>query len=135
MSKPLLHPVKKVLTCLVGVLGTSSLIALGANAQQQPLGTNPVNTFRSIPTINSPNQVNTNPIAPAQNGEVVGGRATYPYGSRIGTNGVISRPQGPDIPPSVIINNGNGSTSYYYPGGSRIDVNNNSIPSTGKLLR
>lgn len=69
------------------------------------------------------------------NPKVVGDRAAYPYGSRIGTNGVISKPSGGMILPRVTINHGDGSTSYHYPDGSRVDVNNNTIPPTGKLLR
>ncbi len=134
MSKPILHPIKKILIGGVGALGISSLIILGADAQQ-PLGNNSVAPIRLITPNNSINQVNTNPITPTQNGKVVGDRNAYPYGSRIGTNGVISTPQGENYLPGVTIDRGDGSKSYYYRDGSRIDVNSNTIPPTGKLLR
>ncbi len=135
MLKLLSHPVKNILTSFVGVLGISSLIALPAAAQQ--LGTNSVNPILPVAPIypvNSTNRIN-NPIPPAQNGAVLGDRGNYPYGSRLEQNGTISTPQGQMTPPNVTINRGDGSTSYYYPDGSRIDVNNNTVPATGKLLR
>lgn len=137
MSKPILHPVKKILTGGVGALGISFLIILGVDAQQ-PLGNNSVAPIRPITpnnSINSINRVNTNSITPTQDGKVVGDRNAYPYGSRIGTNGVISTPQGENHLPGVTINHGDGSKSYYYRDGSRVDVNSNTIPPTGKLLR
>lgn len=135
MSKSILHPVKKILTGGVGALGISSLIILGVDAQQ-PLRNNTVAPIRSITPNNSSNRVNTtNSISPTQDGKVVGDRNAYPYGSRIGTNGVISTPQGENHLPGVTINHGDGSKSYYYRDGSRIDVNSNTIPPTGKLLR
>lgn len=129
----LLQPVKKIL--MVGVLGISCIIAGEANAQQPP-AINSVNSVRPpvIPN-NSINRVNTNPISPVQDGKVIGDRNAYPYGSRIGTNGVISTPEAGTVLPRVGIDRGNGSTTYYYPDGSQVDVNNNSIPPTGKLLR
>lgn len=134
MSKPILHLVKKILTGVVGALGISSLIILPIDAQQ-PLGNNSVAPIRPIIPTNSINQVNTNPITPTQDSKVVGDRNAYPYGSRIGTNGVISTPQGENHLPGVTIDHGDGSKSYYYRDGSRIDVNSNTISPTGKLLR
>lgn len=137
MSKPILHPVKKILTGLVGALGISYLIILAADAQQsqEPNSVAPIRPITSNNSINSINRVNTNSITPTQNGKVVGDRNAYPYGSRIGTNGVISTPQGEMILPRVKIDHGDGSASYHYPDGSRIDVNSNSIPPIGKPLR
>ena len=134
MSKPILHPVKKILTGGVGALGISCLIILPVDAQQS-LGNNSVAPIQPITPNNSINRVNTNPITPTQNGKVVGDRNAYPYGSPIGTNGVISTPQGENYIPGVTIDHGDGSKSYYYRDGSRIDVNSNTIPPTGKLLR
>lgn len=131
MLKPLSHSVKNILTSFVGVLGISCLIALPARAQQ--LGTGTVNLIQPVAPINPINS--TKPCAPAQNGAVVGGSANYNYGSRLEQNGTISTPQGKTTIPNATINRGDGSTSYYYPDGSRIDVNNNSIPASGKLLR
>lgn len=131
MLKPLSHSVKNIVTSFVGVLGISSLIALPASAQQ--LGTNPVNPIQPVAPINPINS--TKPIAPAQNGAVVGRNGNYNYGARLEQNGTISTPQGGTTIPNATINRGDGSTSYYYPDGSRIDVNNNSVPASGKLLR
>lgn len=135
MLKLLSHPVKNILTSFVGVLGISSLIVFPAAAQQ--LGTNRVNPIQPVAPIypvNFTNRIN-NPIPPAQNGAVLGERGNYPYGSRLEQNGTISTPQGGTTVPNVTINRGDGSTSYYYPDGSRVDVNNNSVPASGKLLR
>lgn len=135
MLKLLSHPVKNILTSFVGVLGISSLIVFPAAAQQ--LGTNRVNPIQPVAPIypvNSTGGIN-NPIPPAQNGAVLGERGNYPYGSRLEQNGTISTPQGGTAVPNVTINRGDGSTSYYYPDGSRVDVNNNSVPASGKLLR
>lgn len=131
MLKLLSHPVKKALTNFIPVLGISSLIVLPAVAQQ--LETNSVNSIQRVNTSNSVNF--NNPIPPAQNGKVVEGRDTYPYGSRVQQNGTIATPQGKITPPNVTINRGDGSTSYYYPDGSRIDVNNNTIPPTGNPIK
>lgn len=131
MMSILLHPVKKIL--MVGLLGIGCLIPNQANAQQPPK-INSINPVRPV-IPNSINRVNTNPISPVEDGKVIGDRTAYPYGSRIGTNGVISTPEGGMVLPRVGIDRGNGSTTYYYPDGSQVDVNNNSIPPTGKLLR
>lgn len=52
MSKPILHPVKKIFTGLLGALGISSLIILGVDAQQ-PLGNNTVAPIRPMTSNNA----------------------------------------------------------------------------------
>ena len=121
MSKPFINHVKKILTSFVGVLGISSLIALPAFSQSNPANlTNTVNTSRSNLT---------------QNGKLPGGNVTYPYGSRIDSSGIISTPRGERAIPSVRVNHGDGSTSYYYRDGSQITIDSNNIPPIGKPIR
>ena len=135
MLKLLSHPVKNILTSFVGVLGISSLIVFPAAAQQ--LGTNRVNPIQPVAPIypvNPTNRIN-NPIPPAQNGAVLGERGNYPYGSRLEQNGTISTPQGGTTVPNVTINRGDGSTSYYYRNGSRINIKRTTIPPTGTVIR
>lgn len=120
MSKPFINHVKKTLTSFVGVLGISSLIALPAFSQSNPVNPNTVNTNRSNFT---------------QNGKLPGGDVTYPYGSRIDSSGVISTPRSGNTIPTVRVNHGDGSTSYYYRDGSRITIDRNSIPPIGKPIR
>lgn len=123
MPKPLIKHVKKTLTSFVGILGISSLIAFPAFSQQNPV--NPAN-----PTTINPSRSGT-----TQNGRLIGGNNTYPQGSRINTNGMISTPRGNRTSPSVTIKNGDGSTSYYYRDGSRITVDSTTVPPTGTLIR
>ncbi len=121
MSKPFINHVKKILTSFVGVLGISSLIALPAFAQSNPANRiNTVDTSRSNFT---------------QNGKLPGGSVTYPYGSRINSSGTISSPRGGTTIPSVRVNHGDGSTSYYYRDGSQITIDSNKIPPIGKPIR
>jgi hypothetical protein len=65
----------------------------------------------------------------------IGGDVTYPYGSRFYHNGVVQTPSGQLISPAVSTDHGNGSKTFYYPDGSRIDTNGSKIPSTGVLIK
>ncbi|MBR8837712.1 MAG: hypothetical protein DSM106950_27825 [Stigonema ocellatum SAG 48.90 = DSM 106950] len=65
----------------------------------------------------------------------IGGIVTYPYGSRVYNGGTVQTPNGQVIPPAVTINHGNGSMSYYYPDGSRIDTNGSTIPPVGTFIK
>lgn len=121
MSKPQFNHIKNTLTGLLGMWGVICLTALPAFAQAN----------RTYPA----SQANTSSGNNSQNVQPIGGNATYPYGSRISPNGRISSPRGNITVPSVTINHGNGSTSYYYRDGSRITVEPKKIPSTGTLIR
>jgi hypothetical protein len=59
----------------------------------------------------------------------------YPYGTRIYSNGVIHAPTGESVTPSVTVPGGDGSTTFYYPNGTHITVNEGRINPTGTLLR
>ncbi|MBO3459271.1 hypothetical protein G7B40_007135 [Aetokthonos hydrillicola Thurmond2011] len=65
----------------------------------------------------------------------IGGDVTYPYGSRVYHNGVVQTPSGQLVPPAVSTDHGNGTKTFYYPDGSRIDTNGSKIPSTGVLIK
>lgn len=123
MPKPLIKHVKKPLTSFVGILAISSLSVFPAFSQQNPV--NPAH----------PTTINPSPSGTTQNGRLIGGNDTYPQGSRIHTNGMISTPRGNRISPSVTIKNGDGSTSYYYRDGSRITVDSSKVAPTGTLIR
>jgi hypothetical protein len=59
----------------------------------------------------------------------------YPSGSQIYTNGAISVPnQSTIIYPAATINNGDGSTTYYYSNGTKVNINKNSISPSGTYL-
>jgi hypothetical protein len=84
---------------------------------------------------NPANQVNMRLRGTTQNGKLIGGNVSYPRGTRINANGIISTPKGERTPPSNSIKHGDGSTSYYYQDGSHITIEHNTIPPTGTLLR
>ncbi|WP_169222273.1 hypothetical protein [Brasilonema sp. UFV-L1] len=66
----------------------------------------------------------------------LGNTPNYPYGTRINQqNGVINIPNGSKIYPATTINNGDGSTTYYYRNGTRIQTNSNIVSPNGALLR
>jgi hypothetical protein len=116
----------RILAGWLGVLGVSTLIALPADSQNSPINrgnTSPTPTFVNEPIIR------VNP------GNLNGTGLSYPYGSRIGSSGAITSPQGQLTYPTVQINHGNGSTTYYYPNGTRITVDRTKLPATGGVLR
>lgn len=122
MSKPRLGYVKKIMTSFVFGLGISSLIAIPAFSQSNPANrANRINTSRSV-------------IIP-QNRMFIRSIKNYPRGSRINANGIISTLRGERTIPSVSIKRGDGSTTYHYRDGSRINVERNTIPSTGTRIR
>ncbi len=121
MLKLLLKHSRKTLINLIGVLGISSAIALPAFSQQNPPNSSP--------------SININRNATIRNPRLTGGNRTYPQGSRINGNGIISTPRGQRTVPSVSIKHGDGSTSYYYRDGSRITIDATTVPATGKPLR
>lgn len=81
------------------------------------------------------NQLNTSCCGATLNGSLIRGNVTYPQGSRINADGIISSPRGERTIPSVSVKHGNGSTSYYYRNGSRITIKPTTIPPTGTLIR
>lgn len=64
----------------------------------------------------------------------VGNAPHYPSGTRVYPNGRISTPNGNVVLPSTTINNGNGSTTYYYQNGTRITIPNKTINPNGTFL-
>lgn len=59
----------------------------------------------------------------------------YPSGTQIYTNGGISVPnQSTIIYPAATIKNRDGSTTYYYSNGTRVNTNKNSISPSGTYL-
>lgn len=121
---PLLKHVKKILISWVGIVVMSSLITSPAFSQQ-----NPANTKN--PGI-SVNRINPSRSSNIRNGRLLGGNDTYPQGSRINANGIISTPRGQRTIPSVRIKHGDGSTSYYYRDGSHITINGTTVPLPGR---
>lgn len=83
-------------------------IAVTANAQSPPDA--PINTPGSSNLIN------------------------YPPGTRIYQNGGIQTPNGQVIYPSVAVPRGDGSTTYYYNNGTRIDLNRRTVNPNGTYL-
>lgn len=124
MSKPLFIGIRIVTSCL-GVLGVSSLIAFPAFSQSAPV--NRGNTILNGTTLEPPR------LTPGINNP--DGTVTYPYGSRLDANGVISKPSGQATLPSVRVNHGDGSTTYHYPDGSSVTIDATKIPPTGVPLR
>jgi hypothetical protein len=94
------------------------------NSPSQPL-------IRHSPT----NQVNPTRSSNTQNGKLIGGNVSYPRGSRINADGIISTPKGERTLPSVSVPHGDGSTSYYYQDGAHITIKRNTIPPTGTPIR
>jgi hypothetical protein len=126
MSKRLLNHIK-ILTSWLGIFGVSSLIALPAYSQSKPINggtTNRRDTISDTPIIRvTPGLRNPD------------GTGTYPYGSRINESGRIATPRGEVVYPNVRINNGDGSTTYYYPNGSRVTIDKTKVPPIGSPLR
>lgn len=58
----------------------------------------------------------------------------YPYGTRVYGNGTISTPKSGLIAPSVAVPRSDGSTTYYYPNGTRITIDKNTLNPTGTVL-
>lgn len=83
---------------------------------------------------NPASQVNTSCCGTTVTGRLSGSNVSYPQGSRIKANGIISTPRGQRNIPSVSIKHGDGSTSYYYRNGSRITIDG-TVPPTGTLIR
>ena len=80
-------------------------------------------------------QLNTSCCGTTQNGSLIRGNVTYPQGSRINADGIISTLRGERTVPSASIKHGDGSTSYYYRNGSHITIQPTTIPPTGTLIR
>jgi hypothetical protein len=121
----------KILGSLISVLGVSCLIAFPSYSQSIP-------PYRS--NINLDGTTSNEPIIRITPGITPGmsnsdGRDTYPYGSRINGSGIISSPQGQVTLPNVRVNNGDGSTTYYYQNGSSITIDKTKLPGTGAPLR
>lgn len=74
----------------------------------------------------------TNSSGQQQNGS--GNWLNYPYGTRVYRNGTISSPTSRPVTPSVAIPRGNGSTTYYYPDGTQITIEQNRISPNGTSL-
>jgi len=121
MFKPLIKHSRKTLIGFIGVLGISFLIALPTFSQQN--AANP--SFR----------VNTSRNGIIRNVTLTDDNDTYPKGSRINANGIISTPRGQRTIPSVSIKHGDGSTSHYYRDGSHITIDATTVPPTGTTIR
>lgn len=64
-----------------------------------------------------------------------GNLLNYPSGTRIYSNGSINIRNQKIIYPSVTINNGDGSSTYYYPNGTRITTDKkNTISPSGTFI-
>ena len=86
----------------------------------------------ALPVVNVNAQTRINSSVQQQNG--AGNLLNYPYGSRLYGNGTISSPRSGLISPSVAVPRGNGSTTYYYPDGTYITIDKNTINPTGTTL-
>ena len=80
----------------------------------------------------SVNAQTTTNLSGQQNGS--GNWLNYPYGTRLYPNGTISTPRSRAISPSVAVPRGNGSTTYYYPDGTQITVDTNTINPAGTTI-
>jgi hypothetical protein len=63
-----------------------------------------------------------------------GNLLNYPSGTRIYSNGSINIPNQKIIYPSVTINNGDGSSTYYYSNGTRITTPKNAVSPSGAFI-
>ncbi|MBE9228435.1 hypothetical protein IQ264_23730 [Phormidium sp. LEGE 05292] len=63
-----------------------------------------------------------------------GNLLNYPPGTRVYGNGTISTPRSGIISPTVAVPRGNGSTTYYYPNGTQITIDKNTINPTGTFI-
>jgi hypothetical protein len=59
----------------------------------------------------------------------------YPNSSRIYSNGAIRSTRGQVASPAATVRHGDGSTSFYYPDGTRIRVDKKTITPVGTPLR
>ena len=119
----------RILASWLGALGVSTLIALPAYSQISPF--NRGNTSPTSGTLLNRPTIQINPAT--QN--LYGTASSYPYGSRVNELGWISTPRGQMMYPSVGTNNGDGSTTYYYPNGARITIDKTKLPASGAVLR
>lgn len=117
----------KILTTCIGVVGASSLIALPAYSQLSPSYGYNAGLDRTSPN-DSLIRISPQMSSPSST-------TSYPYGSRVDASGTISTPQGQLTQPAVTINNGDGSTTYYYRNGGSVTVDRNKVPPTGTPLR
>ena len=146
----------KVLTHVIGVLGLSALISFPAYSQTsttyRQIRRRPTTTYRQIPQIPRGNRIinrgygvtrNHAGIRPYYRGSYsvdnppnnIGGVVSYPPGSLVYPNGTVQIFNGQMVPPAATVNHGDGTTSYYYPNGSRIDTYRHTIPPTGTYIR
>ncbi len=63
-----------------------------------------------------------------------GNLLNYRSGTRIYNNGSINIPNEKIIYPSVTINHGDGSSTYYYSNGTRITTDKNTVSPSGTFL-
>ena len=59
----------------------------------------------------------------------------YPNSARIYSNGAIRSPRGQVASPAATVKHGDGSTSFYYPDGTRIRVEKKTINPIGTPIR
>ncbi len=63
-----------------------------------------------------------------------GNLLNYPSGTRIYNNGSLNLNNGKIIYPSVTINHGDGSSTYYYSNGTRITTKKNTVSPSGTFI-
>lgn len=73
-------------------------------------------------------------ILPPRRPQGTGNLLTYPPGTQIYRNGGIQTPNGQVIYPTVAVPKGDGTTTYYYSNGTRIDLNQRSVNPSGTYL-
>jgi hypothetical protein len=117
----------RFMACWLGVLAFSTVIALPADAQNDPFQRNNTSSNRTL--LKDP-IIRVNPGM--RNAD---GTTAIPYSSRINELGWITTPRGEVIHPNVGIRNGDGSTTYYYPNGARITVDKTKLPAAGAIVR
>jgi len=79
-------------------------------------------------------QAAPNPPSASQSSRGVGNQINYPPGTQIYPNGAIQTPNGTVIYPSVTVPEGDGSTTYYYRDGTRINAGRGAFNSSGTYL-
>jgi hypothetical protein len=63
-----------------------------------------------------------------------GNLLNYPSGTRVYRGGEINTPNGRVISPTLTTRDGKGSTTYYYPDGTSITTNPNTLSPSGTFL-
>ena len=82
----------------------------------------------------SPQLVSAQKHLPTKSIHGIGNIPNYNSGTRIDKNGTIYIYNGGVILPTSTVNEGNGITTYYYPDGTHLSIQNHTISQSGNLI-